>query len=190
MTGILLSLAIFILSVISYLNYKKELKAKDKKIAELESKLSDQFKLIEQRISLSDKYAKMLADVASKTFEAVIITDKEGVVEWVNEGFTKITGYSLEEVKGKKPGKLLQGPETDPFTIDRIREKIKQKVIFKEEILNYHKTGRKYWLSMSITPVFDFKGELEKFIAIETDITEQKQIISDLETKIKQLNKS
>lgn len=156
-----------------------------KKNKELEKKLGDTMALIDERLSLADKYSKTLAAVADKTFEAVIITDKEGYIEWVNAGFTVITGYSYAEVKGKKPGEILQGPETDLATVSRIREKLKEKKIFKEEILNYHKNGRKYWLSLSITPVLDVNNNIEKFIAIESDITEQKNERLRLEQKLK-----
>jgi PAS domain S-box-containing protein len=62
-----------------------------------------------------------LSLVASKTDNAVIITDKDGYIEWVNEGFVRLTGYTLLEVRGKKPGSILQGPETDLATISLIR---------------------------------------------------------------------
>ncbi|MBL7892989.1 MAG: PAS domain-containing protein [Bacteroidia bacterium] len=158
-----------------------------KKNNKLSSKLNDTMGIIEERLSLANKYSKTLAAVADKTFEAVIITDKNGIIEWVNTGFTNITGYSFLEVKGKKPGEVLQGPETDKATINRIREKLKEKKIFKEEILNYHKEGRKYWLSLSITPVLDADNNIEKFIAIESDITEQKNQRLILEQKLKEI---
>ncbi|CAN5482413.1 hypothetical protein BH10BAC1_BH10BAC1_21630 [soil metagenome] len=176
--SILLMVIIIVLIVLLF-KTKKENKTLSKKI-------SNTMGMIEERLSLADKYSKTLAAVADKTFEAVIITDKNGLIEWVNTGFTTITGYTLLEVKGKKPGEFLQGPETDKNTINRIREKLKEKKIFKEEILNYHKEGRKYWLSLSITPVLDLNNNVEKFIAIESDITEQKNQRLSLEQKIKE----
>jgi PAS domain S-box-containing protein len=158
----------------------------NKKIKQLREELNNTMGLIETRLALADKYAKTLAEVASKTFEAVIITDKNGAIEWVNAGFTTITGYTLAEVKGKKPGSVLQGPATDQQTVSRIREHLKEKKIFKEEILNYHKDGRSYWLSLSVTPVLDANNEVEKFIAIESDITEQKKQRMQLEQSLKE----
>lgn len=178
----LISLILIVIAIslmVLLLNTKKKNNA-------LSRKLDDTMGLIEERLSLADKYSKTLAAVADKTFEAVIITDKNGVIEWVNTGFTTITGYSFLEVKGKKPGEVLQGPETDKATINRIRERLKEKKIFKEEILNYHKEGRKYWLSLSITPVLDANNNIEKFIAIESDITEQKNQRRLLEQKLKE----
>jgi len=116
-----------------------------------------------------------LSIVASKTDNGVIITDKRGYIEWINDGFTRITGYTLEEVAGKKPGEILQGPLTDQETVTKIRESLKKKHGFSAEILNYHKNGDIYWLSMNITPVLDEKGDLTHFIAVENDITERKR---------------
>jgi PAS domain S-box-containing protein len=121
------------------------------------------------------KEVKNIALVAEKTHNAVVITDSLGFIEWVNEGFTKITGFELEEVYGRKPGEVLQGPLTDPKAILNMREKIAQKIPFHEEVLNYSKEGRPYWLRLYIAPVFDEKGNHIKFIAIETDITEEVQ---------------
>jgi len=65
----------------------------------------------------SEAEAKKLALVASRTENLVIISDPEGRIEWVNEAFTRITGYTLQEVQGAKPGSFLQGPETDGATV-------------------------------------------------------------------------
>jgi PAS domain S-box-containing protein len=73
---------------------------------------------------LAEEEVRKLALVAQKTENGVVITDSKGFTEWVNEGFTRITGFSLAEVKGKEPGSLLQGAATDSATILMMREKI------------------------------------------------------------------
>ncbi len=118
---------------------------------------------------------RSLSLVASNTDNAVIITNANQEIEWVNPGFTRISGYTLEEVKGKIPGRILQGKDTDPQTVQRIREKLLLKTSFQEEILNYSKDGRPYWLSLSITPILNEVGDVSKFIAIEMDVTEKKE---------------
>ena len=122
-----------------------------------------------------------LSLVASKTDNAVIITDREGRVEWVNDGFTRITGYAMAEMIGKKPGNVLRGPLTDEETRNRIREAIASKKSFTEEILNYRKDGSSYWLSMTITPVLNEQGEVLRFVAIESDISERKRTEAELQ---------
>ncbi|AFK05571.1 multi-sensor hybrid histidine kinase (plasmid) [Emticicia oligotrophica DSM 17448] len=118
---------------------------------------------------------KRLSLVAKGTDNIIIMTDKYRRIEWVNEPFVTLTGYSLEEVIGKKPGKILQYEETDKNTILQIREALNKETSFKGEIKNRSKSGRKYWLEISISPIFNDKHELINFIAIESDITEKKR---------------
>jgi methyl-accepting chemotaxis protein len=68
---------------------------------------------------------EVLAQVALRTSNAVIITNEVGHIEWVNDAFFTITGYTLDEVKGRKPGHFLQGPDTDPQTVARIAQKLR-----------------------------------------------------------------
>ncbi|MCC9167540.1 PAS domain S-box protein [Pontibacter harenae] len=112
-----------------------------------------------------------LSLIASKTSSGAMITDAGGRVEWINEGFTKITGYTLAETVGKKPGALLQGAETDQEEVQRIREKLREGVPFNALLLNYKKTGEAFWVSMDISPVYNASGVLTHFIAIQKDIT-------------------
>ncbi|QOV88889.1 putative bifunctional diguanylate cyclase/phosphodiesterase [Humisphaera borealis] len=128
----------------------------------------------------SERQAQKLALVASRTDNAVVITDTAGRIEWVNDGFTRMTGYQLDEVLGRKPGEVLQGPETDPATVERIRRCMHNAEPVEAEIRNYSKSGRCYWLSMEIQPVRDASGKLTQFVAIERDISERKQMEQEL----------
>jgi two-component system, NtrC family, sensor kinase len=116
-----------------------------------------------------------LALVAQKTQNGVIITDAKGHVEWVNEAFTRISGYVLSEVQGKKPGAVLQGAKTDPLTITQLRAALAAGEMFNKEIYNYTKEGKGYWVSLSIAPIHKENGELEGFIAVQSDITARKR---------------
>lgn len=117
---------------------------------------------------------KKLALVARETDNAVIITGPDELIEWTNPGFTRITGYTLDEIIGKQPGKVLQGQETDPETVDRIRQAIENQKSIQTEILNYTKDGRPYWVDLHVQPVFDDQGQLMNFIAVKSDITKRK----------------
>ncbi len=128
-----------------------------------------------QKILNSEKNLTQLSLVASKTNNGVVIADKDGMTLWINEAFTFITGYELHEVSGKKLGAILQGKDTDPLHVQKIREGLASKDSFTQEILNYHKHGYPYWLLLSITPILDEAGEVIQFIGIETDITARKQ---------------
>jgi two-component system, NtrC family, sensor kinase len=116
-----------------------------------------------------------LALVAQKTQNGVIITDAEGCIQWVNEGFTRISGYVLAEMQGKKPGDVLQGAETDPLTVAQLRSALVTGQPFNQEIYNYRKDGKGYWVALSIAPIHQENGELEGFIAVQSDITDRKQ---------------
>ena len=128
-----------------------------------------------------------LALVARKTQNAVIMTNPAGYIEWVNEGFYRLTGYTLSEVKGKKPGHVLQGRETNPQTVQKMRQAIATVSNFEGEIFNYRKDGRGYWLSISLTPICDEADVHQGFIAIEMDITERKRAEEILFQKEQQL---
>ncbi len=113
---------------------------------------------------------EQLSLVASKTTDIIIITDADQNITWVNSAFQNETGYSLEEIVGKKPS-FLQGPKTNPQTVKRIAQKLDKLETVQEVILNYSKTGRKYWLDMTIDPILDEKGKCTGFIAVEKDVT-------------------
>jgi len=116
---------------------------------------------------------RKLSLIAKQTVNAVIITDAEERITWVNSAFSRITEYEPEEVMGKKPGSFLQGKETDALTVQYLREKIKDKQPFNCELINYSKSGRKYWVQIQGQPIFDENGVCSRFFAIETDITEK-----------------
>jgi PAS domain S-box-containing protein len=123
----------------------------------------------------SDRQLKLLALVAQGTLNGVVITDAEGRVEWVNAAFTNDTGYSLAEMRGHKPGALLQGPETEPVVVRHFREQLQQSQPFSLTLLNYTKAGEKLWLAINVTPIHNDVGELTQFIAIQQNITFRKE---------------
>ena len=128
---------------------------------------------IDERMTGMEEIEK-LSMVASKTENLVIITDAEEKIEWVNEGFIKRTGYSLKEILGKSP-RILQGPETDRAALDQIRKSIDACESVTVEVLNYTKDGSKFWIKININPVFDDAHKLIRLIAVETDITINKE---------------
>lgn len=126
----------------------------------------------------------MLSLVANKTDNSVVITDAQGLTQYVNSGFERLTGYDLAYMKGKKPGAVLQGKDTDPATVARIREYIRARKSFYDEILNYSRDGSPYWISLSITPIFSESGQLEHFISVQANVTAVKQMALDFTQKL------
>ena len=99
--------------------------------------------------------------------EGWVATDPAGLVVWVNPAFTAMCGYTLEELTGRKPGHLLQGPDTDHATVERIRGALRARRACREMLANYHKDGSRYGVEVSIDPVLDDEGQPLWFVARE-----------------------
>ncbi len=94
-------------------------------------------------------------------------TDAEGRIVAINPAFTGLCGYSFSEVRGRKPGSLLQGPETDPAAIDVLRQGIRQGQACTTRMVNYHKNGSTYRVEIAIEPIRDDSGTVTGFRAVE-----------------------
>jgi len=126
--------------------------------------------VVEQR-----KTSELLSLVADGTNNSVVICGPDGRAEYVNRGFTELTGYDFDEIIGRKPGELLQGPDTDPEAVARVSAKLAAREPFYEHLLNYTKDGEPYWISLSVSPILDSEGRLERFVSIQANVTEMKQ---------------
>lgn len=102
-------------------------------------------------------------------YVAVILTNATRQILWVNKDFEYITGYELHEVMGMSPGQVLQGPDTEPEVVDRIRQGLASEEPFKETITNYRKNGEAYSCRLVIHPIFDKSNTLVNFLAFEVD---------------------
>ena len=114
-----------------------------------------------------------LSLVARHTHNMVVITDARRRVAWVNDAFSRLTGYTLVEAQGRKPAELLQSHATNPDTVLHMRAAMDAGQGVRVELINRNKAGREYWLDIDIRPLHDGAGALTGFIAVQTDITEQ-----------------
>ncbi|SBS32741.1 Cyclic di-GMP phosphodiesterase Gmr [Marinomonas aquimarina] len=105
---------------------------------------------------------------------AIFITDPKGHIEWVNEAFTNLTGYSQKEVHGRTPRVLNSGVHEQPFFQDLWRS-ISQGLSWRNELVNRHKNGQLITVEQTITPILDNKGRVSYFIAVHEDITTRKE---------------
>jgi diguanylate cyclase (GGDEF)-like protein/PAS domain S-box-containing protein len=117
-----------------------------------------------------------LSTVLNSSTNGIITTDVSGRTEWINGGFSRLSGYSIEEMRGKRPGELLQGEGTDRKTVARIRDHLARQESFEEEILNYNSQGQPYWIRINCEPLRSENGQISGYIAVKTDITEQRKI--------------
>jgi PAS domain S-box-containing protein len=149
-----------------------KLKKKDQEIADNAIKLAGTKKLESERTKMSF--------VASKINNAIVINDAQNLVTWVNAAFEKITGFTLEDVKGKRLGDLLIGPKTDMELLDEVRHLIAKRQSFTIDMLAYRKDKREIWLSVYNTVVLDEDGNVDSEIEIIIDITDKKKAEEEL----------
>jgi PAS domain S-box-containing protein len=117
---------------------------------------------------------RKLSLVANRTSNGVLIVDHEHRVEWINESFSKMSGYSLEELQGIKMEDMLHGENSTTTSDDRLLRLLEKKKPFRFENINYKKDGTEYWIESIVTPIFDDRGKLVNYLSIESDITERK----------------
>ena len=122
-------------------------------------------------LKVNQTQLELLSIIAEQTINGVVITDSKGKIEWINKSFTKITGYTIEEIMGKSPGSFLHGPDTDKEIAQYMSQRIRIGNEFTSEIINYHKDGSPYWIKIDCHPIKNSNGKVVKFFALEEDIT-------------------
>jgi len=124
--------------------------------------------------------SSQLSLLASHAGNAVSMTDVDGRIEWVNEAFTTLTGYTPAEAIGKMATVLLEGPETDRTLSAELCRSKQSGLARSAEIVHYTREGRKYWAALDAHPVHDESGKLTHFITVESDVTERKKAECEL----------
>src|SRR5208282_1300444 len=105
----------------------------------------------------------------------IVITDTHGTIQWVNPGFTRLTGYSFEEALGQNP-RILKSGEQDESFYRNLWQTILAGNVWSGEIKNLNKDVQPYIEEMTISPVRSVTGEITNFVAIKQNITERKRI--------------
>jgi|GEM_PF-244382 len=139
--------------------------------------ISEFFGIIEDvsHEKINEEKLEVLSKISEENLHAVIIADEHGKITWVNKSFMQLTGYGFEEVIGSKPGSLLQGPETDPETVQYLAKQIANGDPFNADIINYKKSGEKYWLRIRGQAIKNEKGKITGYFALEENITQEKE---------------
>jgi PAS domain S-box-containing protein len=110
-----------------------------------------------------------LAILGMSAAKLIILTDEEGRIEWVNESFVRTCGYTLEEVQGRKPGSLLQGPASDAGTIQLLKHAVAERHECECRMVNYRKDGSPYNVQIMMSPLYE-GGNLVGFLAVEDEL--------------------
>ena len=146
------------------------------------SAAGDAVRMVGTVTEISDRKAKelqlrLLESAVTTTNDAVLITEAELMDEpgprifYVNPAFTRMTGYTLEEVLGKTP-RILQGEKTDRASLDRIRTALETWQPVRADLINYRKDGTEFWVELSIVPIADESGWFTHRVSVQRDISD------------------
>lgn len=133
------------------------------------------------------KTPRSLAPVAEQLSDAIILTDLHGRVTWINPAFTRLSGYTLDDMLGQKPGRILQGPETDLKAAALLHQAIVRREPANVELLNYRKTGEPYMVSIALSPLRNRAGRITGFMAVERETSSVQRELRRLENEVAQL---
>jgi len=124
------------------------------------------------RVSVLNSRARMLAEAVATSSQLVLVTDRDERITWCNDAFVKVSGWTLEEVLGKKPGTLLQRATVPEAVNALMRRRIHARQTFEGiRLQNFSKGGQPYWVDLEVRPMYDDAGELEGFVGVQTDVT-------------------
>ncbi|MCT7948959.1 EAL domain-containing protein [Ancylothrix sp. C2] len=152
---------------------QKALSELNEVVTQLESEIATR-KQTEERL-------RLLESVVLNANDAIVIMHPDGTQQtdptilFVNQAFTKLTGYSLTEIAGKSPS-ILRGPNSDPNQIAKIQQAFLAQKPVRVEIINYRKDGTEYWVELNSVPVTNRAGKLTHWISVQRDITERKRM--------------
>lgn len=133
----------------------------------------------------TEERLRLFESVITNANDVVIITEAEPISEpgprivYVNEAFTRVTGYRPEEVLQRSP-RLLQGPKTDRAQLDKIRQSLIRWEPVRVELMNYHKDGSEFWVDLNIVPIANEDGWFTHWVSIQRDITERKDVEAEV----------
>ncbi|WP_290792395.1 PAS domain-containing sensor histidine kinase [Flavihumibacter sp. UBA7668] len=133
------------------------------------------------QLKKEEQQRKLLESVVTNSGDAILITEAEPFDEpgprilYVNEAFCRMTGYDAEEVIGKSP-RILQGPKTSSTAIKNFSASLRNWQASQMTVINYAKSGREFWVDISVSPVMDDSGLITHWIAIQRDVTDEKRV--------------
>jgi len=137
----------------------------------------------------NERELRKLHRAVTESPSMVMITDRRGIIEYVNPKFSEVSGYTFAEAVGKNP-RFLKSGVVPPETYAELWKTITRGGAWRGEMINRKKNGELYWESASIAPITDFEGNIINFISVTEDITERKRLEAELEhiASIPQLN--
>jgi PAS domain S-box-containing protein/diguanylate cyclase (GGDEF)-like protein len=135
----------------------------------------------ERLIEDQSEVLRRQALIAANMDNMVVITNKDGLIEWCNAGFTRISGYQAHEVQGKPIGDILQGPRQITNAGQLMESARRDGHGFRSELLLYTRDGREYWADINVQPLLDKSSKLAGHVALMLETTKRKQQEQELE---------
>ncbi|MGD0584546.1 MAG: diguanylate cyclase [Oryzomonas sp.] len=129
---------------------------------------------LKRRLKKQDETLNLLSQAMEQAPASVLITDLQGTIEYVNTTFTKVTGYSAEEVIGRNP-RILNSGLNPPELYQGLWNSIMRGQEWECELANCRKDGQVYWELAKFCPLRNFAGAIIKYLKVSQDITERKQ---------------
>lgn len=140
---------------------------------EMAKKSNDLYAL--QRLHRQFNWQAELESLLVNPYEAIVVTDAQQIILWVNEGFVKMTDYPAYTAIGKTPG-FLQGKNTSTETKRRIKRKFSEHTPFSENVINYRKNGEEYLCHVEIHPLINDENQLTHYLALEREVQLQEEM--------------
>ena len=112
----------------------------------------------------------LLSQIPTPNSQAIVVADLNGMIEWVSPAFSRMCGYSLQELRGNKAGKMLQGADTDPTALEILRNGVRNRLPAHAQLVNYSKNGGRYNVDIELFPTQESDGSYNGFIAIEKEL--------------------
>ncbi|MGC9526266.1 MAG: PAS domain-containing protein [Limnospira sp.] len=140
----------------------------------------------------TEERLRLLESAVSRTSDAIAIIEchprhpADFRIVYVNDAFTRLTGYRPEDIIGESPA-IFHGSDTDPRQLDRIQSAFESNQSIQVELVNYRRDGSKYWADLSISPVTDGDGRLTHLVSVQRDVTSRKLRASALQQERRQL---
>ncbi len=134
---------------------------------------------LEERVNERTKELKKLTRATEQSPVSVVITDKEGSIEYVNPTFTRVTGYTFEEAVGQNP-RILKSGRHEPEFYQSLWDTILSGDTWTGDMVNLKKSREAFWEQVAIAPLVNENGEITNFVAVKEDITDKKKLLQEL----------
>lgn len=175
----LLAFSIFMMTILAWMIYARKKKLQ---IDSLKKRATSKILKQKKHLERANKRLSILATAIEQSPTSIIITDENGYIQHVNKKFTEISGYELEDVKGKTP-RILKSGFTPDSQYEFLWESIRSGVTWRGEFYNKSKSGKHFWERAAISPVFDSEGKIINYIAIKEDVNQLKEQEKNLKIK-------